>query len=132
MLPIDEGSRAAEFTWLTLDAIDTAQTYQFSKKPQCFHEADSLAAHVYGSDRPPPARILAINGVLALVHPMVSRWFDEHADAAYDADSDSVGLWFVGRAAWHAISIGATGLSIMNNYERGISPFHAPNCENGP
>lgn len=132
LMPIDEGSRAAEVTWLSMDAIDTAQTYQFAKRPQCFHEADSIAAHIYGSDRPPPNRILLINGVLALAHPLVSRWFDEHADAAYDADDDSVGLWFVGRGLWHMISIGATGLSIANNYGRGISPFHAPTCQEQP
>ena len=128
--PTNEGSRVAETTWLALDAIDTAQTMQFVKKPACYHEADPFAARIYGSADPPAARVLAVNAVLALVHPTVSRWFDDHAEAAYEADDDTVGLWYVGRGLWHLISIAASAKSVATNFGHGITPFGA-RCDAG-
>lgn len=123
--PTNDGSRAAETAWLALDAIDTAQTVQFTRHPACYHEADPFAARLYGSSTPPPGRVLAVNTVLALVHPAVSRWFDDHAEAAYEADDDTVGLWYVGRGLWHLISIAASAKSVANNFGHGITPFGA-------
>lgn len=123
--PTEPESRVAETMWLTLDAIDTAQTAHFVQQPACYYESDRVAAAVYGGRNPPSGRVVAVNAVLAVVHPMISRWFDDHAQEAYERDDDTATLWAVGRIAWHGASLLATGASVADNYSRGISPFEA-------
>jgi hypothetical protein len=124
--PTEPSSRAAETTWLALDAIDTAQTVQFLKQPDCYHEQDPIAARLYGGAHPPAGRVIAVNAVLALIHPMVSRWLDDRVNAAEGRDDGSVGPWYVGRIVWHTVSIGGTGAAVVGNFKRGITPFGAP------
>lgn len=126
IFPTDTGSRAAETTWQVLDAIDTAQTAQMVRHPACFHEADPIARAIYGGGNPSSGKVVALNLLLMPLHARVSRWFDDRAAQAYADDSDSVGLWYTGRFAWHALSLAWTGSSVARNYMNlGVTPFGA-------
>ena len=57
--PVEQNtSNYAEGAWLVLDGMDTYQTMRFDGK--CV-ERDPLAAKLYGTDRPPPGRVLGIS-----------------------------------------------------------------------
>jgi hypothetical protein len=123
MFPREQGTRAAEGVWLSLHTVDTLQTVQIARNPQCFYEADPLAVGIYGSQHPNESRVLLTNVVLGAIHPVVSRWFDEHVEQSYNDDTETANLWAMGRIGWHAISIIGTGVSVANNFRRGIGPF---------
>lgn len=111
LAPTEPGSIAAETVWDALDAVDTVQTARF--KQRGLYERDPLAATLYGTAHPSPSEVYAVNGVLMLGHSLVSSWLDR--ECAKHSDDASTGLWFVGRIAWHAISIGASIASVANN-----------------
>jgi len=125
MFPREQSTRVAEGSWLVLHSIDTAQTVQIARNPTCHREADPLAARIYGSEHPNESRVLLTNVLLAAVHSSVSRWLDDRVDAARLRDDDSVGPWYVGRIAWHTVSLLGTGASVINNYGRGLTPTSA-------
>jgi len=126
--PREQGTRRLETTWLALDAVDTAQTMQIAKHPECYSERDPLARAMYGTDHPTPQRVLVTNVLLGLLHPVVSRWLD---DGYENADDDTVALWAIGRGGWHAFSLLGTGTAVLGNFSIGLTPTSA-NCRRAP
>lgn len=123
MQPTNEDSARAEGAWLVLDAVDTLQTVQLAKHPACYREDDKAAVWLYGSEHPAAARVALTNVVLAISHTMVTAWLDDRVDAA--RDTDSYGPWVVTRFVWHAISLGASGAAVANNFSKGLTPTSA-------
>lgn len=119
--PVNEqdNSNTAEGTWLVLDGVDTAYTMHLKKGTSCDHEGDPAAAFVYGSQNPPPARVFAINLGLALGHTMVTSWLDDKVAEADAKDDGSVGVWYVGRIAWHTASIAYSFIGARKGYQQG-------------
>lgn len=125
MLPTDPASRRAETAWQLLHTMDTMQTIQIAKNPSCFREANGIAAALYGSDHPSSGRVAAVNIAGSLLHMRVSRWFDDHADEANANETDTRGLWNVGRITWHTVGILWSGSAVAGNYSLGLSPTGA-------
>lgn len=122
MFPREQSSRVAESVWLGLHTVDTMQTVQIARNPQCFWEDNKVAAAIYGTKHPDDDRVMLTNVLLGFVHSRVSRWFDDGVDRSFSAEDGNEGLWYVGRIAWHAVSIGASAAAVSNNYRRGIGP----------
>lgn len=121
-------SKAAETTWLAEDLVDTLQTVQIAKHPNCYYEADGIAASLYGSDHPSVGKVVGFNFLLAIAHVGVSAWLDYEVDKHLQMDMatpglDSVGPWYVGRIAFHTVSLGGTGYAVLNNFSHSITPF---------
>lgn len=116
----DNNSNMAEGTFIVLAAVDTVQTMHIRKGTSCDHEADPIAAALYGSTNPKPARVLFTNLALITVHTMLASWLDDKVEE-HKAD-DAAGLWYVGRIGFHAVSIVAEGSSVINNHVRGCRP----------
>lgn len=112
-----DNSNAAEGAWLVLASADTLQTMHIRQGTSCDHEADPVAAWVYGSERPRPGRVLVTNLALMTVHTMVTSWLDDKVAAG----GANVGGWYTFRVAWHVISIAGTGASVVNNRARGCA-----------
>lgn len=125
LFPREHGSRVAEKTWLTLHAVDTMQTVQIARRPECYRESNPFASAVYGSDTPSESRVLVTNVALAFVHSAVSRWFDDNVAASQLADDGNVGGWYVGRIAWHTVSLLGTGGAVIGNFSIGLTPTSA-------
>lgn len=123
MQPTDETSSRAEGAWLVLDAVDTAQTIQLAKHPTCYRETDRAAVWLYGDEHPSPARVALTNVVLALGHTMVTAWLDDEVDA--HRNTNNYGPWVVTRVVWHAVSLGASGAAVINNFGKGLTPTSA-------
>lgn len=121
---IQYNSNTAEGAWLVLDSMDTAQTMHIrASNPTCSYEADPLARAVYHTREPSPSRVLLTNLTLATVHTMVTSWLDDKV-AAEDMQREKddvygVGPWLATRFVWHAVSLAATGASVLNNYNHG-------------
>lgn len=118
-------SNVAEGSWLVLDGVDTLQTMHLTEvrnptgPEPCNHEDDPLAAAIYGGRYPSPHRVLLTNIALATVHTMVTSWLDDEV-AKHDTLNDgSVGPWYVGRVAWHAVSLAYSGAAVINNSKHG-------------
>lgn len=121
MQPVDMtyNSNTAEGAFIVLAAVDTVQTMHIKPGSSCDHEADPIAAWLYGSKYPSPGRILLTNIVMITAHTMVTSFLDDKvAQHAHDEDA---GLWYVGRAAWLTVSIGAEAGSVINNYRIGCT-----------
>lgn len=113
----ENNSNMAEGAFLVLAATDTVQTMHIRKGTSCDHEADPMAAALYGSRYPKPGRVLLTNLALMTVHTMVASWLDDEVESHKTADS--AGLWYTGRLAFHAISIVAEGSAVVSNASRG-------------
>ena len=114
-------SNMAEGGFIVLAAVDTAQTMHIRRGSSCDHEADPIAAALYGSKYPKPGRVLVTNLALITVHTMVTSWLDDKV-AQHDSLHDgSVGPWYVGRVVWHGVSLFAEGAAVVNNRSRGCA-----------
>jgi hypothetical protein len=113
----ENNSNMAEGAFIVLAAVDTAQTMHIRKGTSCDHEADPIAAALYGSKYPKPGRVLLTNLALITVHTMVASWLDDKV--AEHAKDDSAGLWYVGRVGFHTISLVVEGSAVINNRARG-------------
>lgn len=114
-------SNMAEGAFLVLESVDTVQTMHIRKGTSCDHEADPIAAAIYGSKYPKPGRVLLTNLALMTVHTMVTSWLDDKVAEHDKANDSSVGPWYVGRVIWHGASILAAGASVTNNRARGCA-----------
>lgn len=114
-------SNMAEGGFLVLETVDTLQTMHIRKGTSCDHEADPIAAFIYGSKYPKPGRVLVTNLALMTVHTMVTSWLDDEVATHDQANDGSVGPWYVGRVAWHAVSLVAAGSSVISNHSRGCA-----------
>lgn len=112
-------SNVAEGGFLVLAAIDTAQTTHIRKGTSCDHEADPMAAVLYGSRYPSKGRVIGTNLALMTVHTMVTSWLDDKVAAHDQLNDGSVGPWYVGRVVWHGVSLLAEGTAVINNHSRG-------------
>jgi hypothetical protein len=112
-------SNYAEGGFLVLATVDTVQTMHIRKGTSCDHEADPIAAALYGSRYPRPGRVLVTNLALMTVHTMITSWLDDKV-AEHDSLHDgSVGPWYVGRIAWHGASLFIEGAAVANNASHG-------------
>lgn len=114
-------SDMAEGAFIVLAAVDTAQTMHIKQGTSCDHEADPIAAAIYGSPHPKPVRVLLTNIALITVHTMVTSWLDDKVAEHDQLNDGSVGPWYVGRVVWHGASLLAEGSSVINNKVRGCS-----------
>lgn len=112
-------SDIAEGGFIVLAAVDTAQTMHIRKGTSCDHEADPIAAALYGSKYPKPGRVLLTNIALITVHTMVTSWLDDKV--AEHAHDDTAGPWYIGRVVWHGASLLAEGVAVVNNRSRGCA-----------
>lgn len=115
--PVNEqaNSNMAEGGFLVLETVDTLQTMHIRQGTSCDHEADPIAAAVYGSPHPKSGRVLLTNVALMTVHTMVTSWLDDKVGAG----GDQVGAWYVGRVVWHAASLLGAGTAVVNNKAHG-------------
>lgn len=117
----DNNSNYAEGGFLVLAAVDTAQTMHIRQGTSCDHEADPIAAALYGSKYPKPGRVLLTNLALITVHTMVASWLDDKVDQHMKLDDGSVGPWYVGRIAFHTVSLVVEASAVINNHSRGCA-----------
>lgn len=108
-------SNYAEGGFLVLATADTLQTMHIRRSESCDHEADPLAAALYGSRYPRPGRVLVTNLALMTVHTMVTSWLDDKVAQHDQANDGSVGPWYVGRVVWHGASLFIEGAAVANN-----------------
>lgn len=113
----ENNSNMAEGGFIVLAAVDTVQTMHIRKGTSCDHEADPLAAAIYGSKYPKPGRVLLTNLALITVHTMVASWLDDEVEA--HAHADTAGLWYTGRLTFHAVSLLAEGSAVITNASNG-------------
>lgn len=121
--PINEqyNSNMAEGGFLVLATVDTLQTTHIHRGESCDHEADPIAAGLYGSKYPKPARVILTNLALMTVHTMVTSWLDDKVAEHDKANDDSVGPWYVSRVIWHGVSLLAEGAAVINNKSHGCA-----------
>lgn len=115
----EDNSNMAEGAFLVLATVDTVQTMHIRRGTSCDHEADPIAAALYGSKYPKPGRVLVTNLALMTVHTMVASWLDDKVAEAKSRGDDSVGPWYVGRLIFHGASIVAEGAAVANNAAQG-------------
>ncbi len=112
-------SNYAEGAFIVLAGVDTAQSMHIRKGTSCDHEADPLAAALYGSKYPKPGRVLLTNLALITVHTMVASWLDDKVEA--HTKDNSAGLWYTGRVGFHVVSLVLEGSAVINNRSRGCA-----------
>ena len=100
----------AEAVWQTAHLIDTAQTMQIAKNPECYHEKNPITRSLIGK-HPSEEAVVAWGIGMAVAHYQVTRLLTR-----YEAPR-----WV--QWGWQAVSIGSTGAAVVNNHEIGLRPF---------
>jgi hypothetical protein len=128
ILPVYENrtTAKAETVWLGMHAVDTMQTVTIARNPECYHEANGLAAAIYGSEHPSTGRVVATNLVMAYAHAKLGAYLDRKAEAEA-AEDNGIG-WYVARGGFYVASFLGTGLAVTNNSMRGIGPLESNAC----
>lgn len=116
----NDTTRKAEYTWLSMHAVDTLQTVTIARSPTCLREANPLASAVYGSDHPSVGRVVATNLVLAWGHAKLGAWLDERTERSILEEGDGRAGWYLARGAYYVVSFLGTGIAIGNNTGRGV------------
>ncbi len=122
------GARNAEFSWLALHAIDTAQTMTIARSPSCFYEANPLASAVYGTKHPSVKRVVITNTATGLLHWQAGAWLDRRTEYAFKHETGSEGALYVARLSYYALSIMGTGTAVLGNVRLGIKPNSRKEC----
>lgn len=107
-----------EAAWLTLHAVDVAQTINGPAQDPCFEEVDNLTRSLIGA-HPSTGEALAWGAGVALIHAGVT-WSLERANAPG---------WL--QIGWQAVTIVNTSYSLVNNHREGIRPFGSNDCPHG-
>lgn len=125
----NDTTRAAEFTWLAVHAIDTAQTVTIARSPDCLYEKSPLARMVYGTKHPSVGRVLATNTIMGAAHWQFGAWLDQHAERALaDESNDKAGLWWMARGAYYTLSFMGSGSAVVGNLRLGVRPLTTAHC----
>jgi hypothetical protein len=126
----NNAARDSEYTWLGMDALDTAQTITIARSPSCLRESDHVASWLYGSDTPTPARVIGTNVALAYAHYEIGAWIDRHTEAAaIDPDDENYPTWYLFRSAWEGFALIGTGFAVLHNAQARVGPFSEVHCK---
>lgn len=119
---IEPTSTKAEAVWQVLNVVDTAQTVNIARRPDCFREVDPLTSRLIGS-KPDTAEVLAVGLAYAWAHDRISGWLDRKTEAAIVDGRESRGAWYVARFSWHAVGLFTKARVVANNHAIGMRPF---------
>ena len=118
----------AEYAWQGLHAVDTYQTMQIARNPQCFEEADPLTRTLIGS-HPSEAEVAAVMIAYSIGHAYVSGWLRERTEDAFERETPARGGWYVARAVWTVGGLLAKGAVVAHNNSIGLGPVNREDCE---
>lgn len=128
-----ESSRNRQIALTGLMALDTAQTVTIARSP-CLHEANPIAAAVFGSDRPTPERVLLTNAVYITGHWLLGSYLDRQAERPVDlsitAEQDLArrNTWRTLRGIYQFVTALGHGVAVVRNQAKGIRPFSSFEC----
>lgn len=105
-----------EANYQALTVVDYTQTLDIVRRPDCLHELGLLTTPVIGSE-PTATGVTSWFVVMDIAHLAISNWLNREVDAT---DSNR---WRTVRATWRVFSIGFEGLTVGQNFQRGIEPL---------
>lgn len=118
-------TRIEEATYQVLSAVDTAQTFQAARHPECYGEGDPITSVVIGQ-HPKPGAVLGYGIARAGLHAFVTDWMVRD-----DASPTALRIW-------QALTLGIEGRDVRNNWVIGLRfssatpPAYAPCRRPGP
>lgn len=117
-----------------LMAVDTAQTVQIAKNPDCLYEANPIAAKLFGSEHPSPERVIGTNIIVIAAHWMLGGFLDRKANAPINLDVDALediksrNRWKAAQRTYQIATFVGHGGAVANNFNHGISPTGFRGC----
>lgn len=120
---IEPSSTKAEAVWQGLNVLDTAQTLNIAKRPDCFSEINPVSHALVGS-KPNVAQVLGLGLAYAWSHDRISGWLDRKVTDAIMADNN-VGGWYTLRMGWHVVGLVGKVAAVTNNNAIGMRPMGA-------
>ncbi len=122
-LPGIPDSGRTEFAFQALNAVDYAQTINIARRPDCYHETDSVTSRLIGA-HPSSGAVAGMWAAQATAHYYVTRWLDREVDS-----TDATG-WRITRWIWLGATFWMAGHHVVQNHSIGLRPFSggaAPN-----
>lgn len=112
-------TRVEEAAYQVLAFVDYGQTSNVASRPDCLHELGP--AQTFIGHQPDEGHVTGYFALMGTSHYFVTRWLQREVDA-----TDSRG-WAWALHGWEIGSIVLEGVTVANNYKRGVRPF-APRC----
>lgn len=101
-----------EKLWQALHAVDSAQTLQIARHPDCYREIGWGTQELIG-EHPSEVNVVAWAIGSAAAHAWVSSWLEDHHAPKW-------AQW-----TWHTLTIARSADYVKNNFEQGLSPTGA-------
>lgn len=115
-----------EIAWQSLHAVDTYQTMNIARNPDCFREADPLTRAIVG-EHPSTGEVAAVMVAYSLGHWYVSRYLDRKVDESSATDANR-GTLYVLRAAWIVGGLFGKAVVVGRNNALGLGPLNYEEC----
>lgn len=112
---VSEDARKVQMIQTGLMVLDSAQTVQFSRSPECTREKNPLA--FFGDEHPSVEKVVGHGLVYMGTHWFLGKW----------VDSKWSGKWQ--QKLYWSLTMGGHGLAVGNNFKEGISPIRKFECE---
>lgn len=124
----EQNMAIAETAWQSLNIIDTLQTVQIAKNPNCYRESDIVTRHLIG-EHPSQGKAIGIGIVYGVAHFAITKWLD-YNDTLDEHGEYSSG-WHVANISWQALTLLDKGVAVGNNFTIGLTPFNSRyhNCK---
>ncbi len=105
----------------TMNVIDTGQTINIARRPDCFREVGFPTQQLIGS-HPSETEVYLTSAAFGLAYHYGRKWFDRKVESA-PAGSQEQGWWVIGRASLFGAILIGKGATIANNADIGLSPW---------
>lgn len=97
----------SEYAWQFFHLVDSHQTYQMAKNPDCFNESNFLTRKLIGRN-PHPDKVIAWALLSSVAHVLVFNWVDDH----FSREDRNIFI--------RGLDLGSKVKTVHGNYEVGI------------
>lgn len=103
-----------------LNIIDTGQTINVARRPDCFREVGTLR-YVTGST-PSQSEVYLTLAAVSLAYHYTNRWLDKKIESK-ESGTQAQGNWIITRAVFNGVAIVGKFVTVMNNADIGSEPW---------
>ena len=111
-----------EKAWQAMNVIDAGQTIHIAREPSCYREVGFPTQTLIG-EHPSQSEVYATMAAYALAYHWTTKWLDRKVERAFERQSDTRGIWYSLRVAFHGGMIISKGATIVNNQSIGLDPW---------
>jgi len=110
----------AEKVWHVMNVIDTAQTINIARAPECYKESNPLTRALIG-EHPSTGNVIAIGVLYSVLYRAANQYIEDHNIINSDGYFDTG--WGYAKLGLDVLGLATKGFTIGHNHTIGLRPF---------